>query len=68
MELGKKGAIFDWEWGRNSAPRERQMFILYSVQLYWKVCCIIRLALNMTCTSIQGCFFSLFCRKRLTKS
>ena len=22
--LGKKVAIFNWEWGRNSAPRERQ--------------------------------------------
>ena len=22
MVLGKKVAIFDWEWGRNSAPRE----------------------------------------------
>ena len=24
MVLGKKVAIFDWEWGRNSAPREWQ--------------------------------------------
>ena len=24
MELGKKVAIFNWEWGRNLAPRERQ--------------------------------------------
>ena len=24
MVLGKKVAIFDWEWGRNSAPRDRQ--------------------------------------------
>ena len=24
MVLGKKVAIFDWEWGRNSAPREGQ--------------------------------------------
>ena len=22
--IGKKVAIFDWEWGRNSAPREGQ--------------------------------------------
>ena len=22
MELGKKMAIFDWEWGQNLAPRE----------------------------------------------
>ena len=22
--IGKKVAIFDWEWGRNSAPREEQ--------------------------------------------
>ena len=22
MVLGKKVAIFDWEWGRNLAPRE----------------------------------------------
>ena len=22
--LGKKVAIFDWEWGRNSAPRDGQ--------------------------------------------
>ena len=30
--IGKKVAIFDWEWGRNSTPREGQkipcMFIL----------------------------------------
>ena len=25
MVLGKKMAIFDWEWGRNSAPREGQI-------------------------------------------
>ena len=24
MVLGKRVAIFDWEWGRNSAPREGQ--------------------------------------------
>ena len=24
MVLGKKVAVFDWEWGRNSAPREGQ--------------------------------------------
>ena len=24
MVLGKKMAIFDWEWGRNLAPREGQ--------------------------------------------
>ena len=24
MVLGKKMAIFDWEWGRNSAPRDGQ--------------------------------------------
>ena len=24
MELGKRVAIFDWEWGRNSAPGEGQ--------------------------------------------
>ena len=24
MVLGKEVAIFDWEWGRNSAPREGQ--------------------------------------------
>ena len=24
MELGKKVTIFDSEWGKNSAPRERQ--------------------------------------------
>ena len=24
MVLGKKVAIFDWEWGRNSAPRDEQ--------------------------------------------
>ena len=24
MVLGKKGTIFDWEWGRNSAPRDGQ--------------------------------------------
>ena len=24
MVLGKKVAIFDWEWGRNSVPREGQ--------------------------------------------
>ena len=24
MVLGKKVAIFDWEWGRNSAPRDGQ--------------------------------------------
>ena len=33
MVLGKKAAIFDWEWGRNSAPREGQkipcVFITY---------------------------------------
>ena len=25
MELGKKVAIDDWEWGQNSAPRDGQM-------------------------------------------
>ena len=25
MVLGKKVAIFDWEWGGNSAPREKQL-------------------------------------------
>ena len=25
MVLGKKVAIFDWEWGRNSVPREGQV-------------------------------------------
>ena len=38
MALGKKMAIFDWEWGRNSAPREGQKIpwhlILSSVQIY----------------------------------
>ena len=24
MVLGEKVAIFDWEWGRNSAPRDGQ--------------------------------------------
>ena len=24
MVLGKKVTIFDWEWGRNSAPRDGQ--------------------------------------------
>ena len=24
MVLGKKVAIFDWEWSRNSAPRDEQ--------------------------------------------
>ena len=24
MVLGKKVAIFDWEWGRNSVPRDGQ--------------------------------------------
>ena len=24
MVLGKNVTIFDWEWGRNSAPRDRQ--------------------------------------------
>ena len=24
MVLGKKVAIFDWEWGRNSTPRDGQ--------------------------------------------
>ena len=24
MILGKKVAIFDWEWGRNSAPKDGQ--------------------------------------------
>ena len=24
MVLGKKVAIFDWEWGQNSAPRQEQ--------------------------------------------
>ena len=24
MVLGKEVAIFDWEWGRNSAPRDGQ--------------------------------------------
>ena len=24
MVLGKKVAIFDWEWGQNSAPRDGQ--------------------------------------------
>ena len=24
MVLGKKVAIFDWEWGRNLAPRDGQ--------------------------------------------
>ena len=24
MVLGKKVAIFDWEWGRNSTPRNGQ--------------------------------------------
>ena len=24
MVLGKKVAIFDWDWGRNSAPRDGQ--------------------------------------------
>ena len=24
MVLGKKVAIFEWEWGRNSAPRDWQ--------------------------------------------
>ena len=24
MVLGKRVAIFNWEWGRNSAPREGQ--------------------------------------------
>ena len=24
MVLGKKVAIFEWEWGRNSAPRDGQ--------------------------------------------
>ena len=24
MVLGKKVAVFDWEWGQNSAPRDGQ--------------------------------------------
>ena len=26
MVLGKNVAIFDWEWGRNLAPRDGQKF------------------------------------------
>ena len=29
MVLEKKVAIFDWEWGRNSAPREGQKMPWY---------------------------------------
>ena len=30
MELGIKVAIFDWEWGRNSAPKRRAEKALHS--------------------------------------
>ena len=36
MELGKKVAIFDWEWGRNSAPRDSQTSKLESLSVYIK--------------------------------
>ena len=34
MVLGKKVTIFDWEWGRNSVPRDgqkRPCYILYAI-------------------------------------
>ena len=31
MVLGKKVAIFDLEWGRNSAPRDRQKIPCHGV-------------------------------------
>ena len=37
MALGKKVAIFDWEWGRNLAPGERQKkhtLIKYFTKMY----------------------------------
>ena len=36
MVLGKKVVIFDWEWGRNSAPREGQKIpcIAYELVVY----------------------------------
>ena len=48
MALGKKVAIFDWEWGRNSALREGQKndcliwvctvcFVLVGRQLLFKI-------------------------------
>ena len=33
MVLGKKVAIFDWEWGRNSAPSEGQKIPLLVIPL-----------------------------------
>ena len=33
MVLGKKVAIFDWEWGLNSPPRDGQKIPWYSLVL-----------------------------------
>ena len=35
MVLGKKVAIFYWEWGQNSAPRDRQKMPWLDVDLMW---------------------------------
>ena len=42
MVLGKKVAIFGWEWGRISAPRDGQKIlcplIFYELLLCWFIC------------------------------
>ena len=37
MVLGKKVAIFGWEWGRNMAPRDRQKKALQIVMILFAV-------------------------------
>ena len=55
MVLGKKVAIFDWEWGRNSDPRDRQKIpcptIITLIGLYLPLCLYPR--------AVSPCFFLL---------
>ena len=46
MVLGKNVAIFDWEWGRNSAPREGQKMPWYPISYLVKVSVIMLELLN----------------------
>ena len=56
MVLGKKAAIFDWEWGRNSAPNDGQKIpwnveksnLLHAVSIFLQISIAEQTGLSIT--------------------
>ena len=55
MVLGKKVAIFDWEWGRNSAPRGGQKPPCKQIECEIVFVCLFDLILYVHSTIFQLC-------------